>query len=269
MTAFVAVACGILGLAVGSFLNVVIHRVPLHLSVVTPRSRCPDCEAPILERDNVPVASWLLLRGKCRSCGARISARYPAVELLTGALFAAAALRFHGSLAIVPYCIGFAGLVALSFIDFDTKLLPKRVVWPVTGMVLAGFVVTAVVEHRADDLQRALLGAAVSSLALGVIWFVAPRSMGFGDVRLEVLLGMLLGWVDRGTVLAGFLLAFLSAGVLGILLIATGIRSRKDHIPFGPWLCIGCVAALLWHASGRWLEHNEIQTLVDNVRSIF
>src|SRR3954452_6092262 len=269
MTAYVAVVCGVFGLAIGSFLNVVIHRVPQRVSIVRPPSRCPGCEHEIAPYDNVPVLSWVVLRGKCRNCAEPISARYPLVELLTAGLFVGAALRFHGSWAILPYCIGFAGLVALSFIDIDTQLLPKRVVWPVAAMVLAGFVVTAAVEHRWDDMQRALLGSAVSVFAVGLLWFVYPRGMGFGDVRLEVILGMLLGWVSRGTVAAGFALAFLLGGVLSIALLATGLRTRKDAIPFGPWLCLGCVIAVLWAGTGNWMEDHYIAPMIDAFRTIF
>jgi leader peptidase (prepilin peptidase)/N-methyltransferase len=269
VTAFVAVLCGLVGLIIGSFLNVVVYRVPQHLSVVHPRSRCPGCETTIAPRDNIPVLSWILLRGRCRYCGMAISARYPLVELLTGVLFAAVALQFPDSIEIVPLCIGMAGLVALSFIDLDTRLLPKRVVWPVTGAVLLGFVLTAAVEDRWDDLQRALLGSVVSAAAIGAIWFVYPAGMGFGDVRLQVLLGMMLGWISRGTVLAGFWLAFLLGGVISMaVLITQGAAARKKAIPFGPWLCLGCAVALLWPATGRWVEEHQIEPLADAIDQI-
>ena len=268
MDVFVAVCAGVLGLAVGSFLNVVIARVPEHLSLVSPPSRCPSCATPISPRDNIPVLSWVLLRGRCRSCGTSIARRYPTVELLTAALWVAAAWRFRGSWEIVPYCLGFAGLVALSFIDLDTKLLPKRVVWPVAGLVLVGFVATAAAEDRWDDVQRALLGAAVSSLAVGLIWFVYPRGMGFGDVRFEVVLGLLTGWISRGTVAAGFFLAFLLGGVLSMVLLATRIRGRKDAIPFGPWLALGTVVAVLWRGAGTWMEDSYVVPIIDAVKAI-
>lgn len=270
MDVFVAVVAGVLGLAVGSFLNVVIARVPERVSVVSPPSRCPWCETPIAPRDNIPVVSWLLLRGSCRSCGMAISARYPFVELLTAGLWVGAAWRFRGSWEIVPYCLGFSGLVALSFIDLDTKLLPKRVVWPLAGLVLASFLaVAATGDGTWDDVQRALLGALVSTLAVGVIWFVYPRGMGFGDVRFEVVLGLLAGWISRGTVAAGFFLAFLLGGVLSLVLLATRIRGRKDAIPFGPWLALGCVVAVLWRGSGEWMEDNYVAPIIDAVHAIF
>jgi leader peptidase (prepilin peptidase)/N-methyltransferase len=271
MDLFVAVVAGVFGLAVGSFLNVVIARVPERVSIVSPPSRCPGCETPIRPVDNIPVVSWLLLRGRCRACGERISVRYPAVELLTAGLWVAAAWRFRGSWEIVPYCLGFAGLIALSFIDLDTKLLPKRVVWPVAGIVGAAFAgVAAFTSDGAwDDLQRLVLGAIASTLAVGVIWFVYPRGMGFGDVRFEILLGMLTGWISRGTVAAGFFLAFLLGGVLSIVLLVTRVRGRKDAIPFGPWLALGCVVAVLWSGTGRWMEDNYVAPIIDAVKAIF
>lgn len=269
MDVVVAVVCGVLGLAVGSFLNVVIARVPAHESIVAPPSRCPQCGTPIGARDNIPVLSWLVLRARCRSCRAPISARYPAVEAVTAALWVAAAWRFRGSPAIPAYCIGFSGLVALSFIDLDTKLLPKRVVWPAAGMTLLAFVAAAAAGDGWDDLQRALLGAVASTLAVGLIWFVYPRGMGFGDVRLEVLLGLLTGWVSRGTVAAGFMLAFLLGGVLSMVLLVTRLRGRKDAIPFGPWLALGCVLAVLWAGSGRWMEAHYVGPIAEAIRAIF
>lgn len=270
MDVFVAVVAGVLGLAVGSFLNVVIARVPARVSVVRPPSRCPWCETEIRPRDNIPVVSWLLLRGACRSCGMAISGRYPFVELLTAGLWVGAAWRFRGSWEIAPYCLGFAGLIALSFIDLDTKLLPKRVVWPVAGVVLVSFAgVAATGSGSWDDVQRALLGGAVSTLAVGVIWFVYPRGMGFGDVRFEVVLGMLTGWISRGAVAAGFFLAFLLGGVLSLLLLVTRIRGRKDAIPFGPWLALGTVVAVLWQGTGRWMEDSYVAPIIDAVKTVF
>src|SRR5438270_905477 len=119
MTAFLAITCGVIGLAVGSFLNVVIHRVPAKVSVVTPRSRCPRCDTEIASRDNIPVLSWIALRGRCRECNAPISARYPAVELATAALFAAAGLRLGADWALPAFCVFLASLLAISLIDLE------------------------------------------------------------------------------------------------------------------------------------------------------
>src|SRR5437588_1082727 len=130
VTAFVTALCGVFGLTVGSFLNVVIYRVPRKESVVRPRSRCPSCATQLAERDNVPVVSWLLLRGRCRTCGEPISARYPAVELLTGALFVGAALRLGLDWALAAYLVFFASLVAITFIDLEHYIIPNLVLYP-------------------------------------------------------------------------------------------------------------------------------------------
>src|SRR5947208_14309635 len=130
MTAFVAAASALVGLAVGSFLNVVIYRVPRKESVVRPRSHCPGCGTQLAERDNIPVVSWVLLRGRCRTCGEPISARYPLVELGTAALFVAAALRFGLDWALPAYLVFFAALVAVSFIDLEHYIIPNRIVYP-------------------------------------------------------------------------------------------------------------------------------------------
>jgi leader peptidase (prepilin peptidase) / N-methyltransferase len=189
--------------------------------------------------------------------------RGPVVEVVTAILYAAIGLRFGPSLELLPYAIGTGAMVALSFIDLETYLLPKRVVWPAAAMTLVAFAMVAAVENRWDDLQRALLGSAASTLAVGVIWFIAPRGMGFGDVRLMVILGMLTGWIARGTVLAGFALAFVLGGTLSLVLLVARLRSRKDAIPFGPWLCLGCVVAVLWAGSGTWVEDRYIGPALD------
>lgn len=272
MDTFVAAVAGIVGLAAGSFANVVIHRVPAGMSVVRPASRCPACTAPIRPRDNVPVLSWLALRGRCRACGARIPARYPAVELLTGALWAAAAVRFAGSLAIVPYCIGFTGLVALSFIDLDTKLLPRRVRRPTFVLTLAGFAVAVAGDAAADDLQRALLGSLATYACFEAIWWFSrlfgAHAFGGGDVALGWTLGLLTGWVSRGTVAAGVALAFLLGSLAGVVLMATGRAGRRTAIPFGPFLCAGCVIAVLVPATGRFMEDRYIAPLAEVVRAL-
>ena len=146
----VVAVSSVLGLIVGSFLNVLVHRVPLHLSIVTPRSRCPGCEAPIAPRDNVPVLSWLALRGRCRHCGERISARYPLLELGTGMVFGAVAARFGADSALPAFLVVAAGLVALSAIDLEHRTLPNRILYPV-GTAAAGLFVIdtlhAATEH--------------------------------------------------------------------------------------------------------------------------
>jgi leader peptidase (prepilin peptidase)/N-methyltransferase len=243
--ALVAGCCFIIGLAVGSFLNVVIHRVPLEVSVVTPRSRCPSCGPELASRDNIPVVSWLLLRGKCRTCGASISGRYPIVEFGTGVLFALVAWRFGLVPALPAYLLFTGGMVALSGIDLDTFKLPKKVVYPTWIGTAALLAVAGALDRDWQGLREAAIGGAIGFAVLFVIHVISPRGMGFGDVRLAGCIGTVLGWVELPLVPLGLFLSFLLASVIGVGLIATGLRGRKDRIPFGPFLALGAVIALL------------------------
>ncbi len=244
--------CGVFGLVVGSFLNVVIWRVPRHESVVTPGSHCPGCDAPLGAIENVPVVSWVALRGKCRHCGTRISARYPLVELLTAGLWVAMAARFGAAWELLPYLVLVSGLVALSMIDLDHFLLPNRVLYPTGIAMTALFVVVAAVDDQWHSLGRALLCGVVAFLIFFVIHVISPRGMGFGDVRLSFVLGIALGWLSWRHVYLGLFLGFLLGAVVGVALIATGLRTRKDHVPFGPFLAAGAVVAIL--AGGELLR---------------
>jgi leader peptidase (prepilin peptidase)/N-methyltransferase len=245
MSAFVVVVSGVLGLVIGSFLNVVIWRVPRKESVVAPRSKCPACEREIDARDNIPVVSWLALHGRCRHCGARISARYPLVEVGTAALFVAIAARFHDSWALPAYLVLGAALLAISVIDLEHYIIPNRIVYPV-GFALVGlFAFAALASGNWDAFGRALLGGSSAFATLFVIHVISPRGMGFGDVRLCFLLGTALGWLGWQHVLFGIFAGFFYGAVIGIALIALRLRSRKQHIPFGPFLAAGALTVVL------------------------
>jgi leader peptidase (prepilin peptidase)/N-methyltransferase len=246
MTAFVATTCGILGLAVGSFLNVVIHRVPAKQSVVSPRSRCPQCGTELANRDNIPVVSWLLLRAKCRTCAAPISARYPLVEVGTGALFVAAGVRFGASWELPAYLLLFASLMAVSAIDLEHYIIPNRIVYPTLFVAVPLLSAAALLDGEPRRLRDAAIGAAAAWLALFVVHVIQPKGMGFGDVRLSAVLGLYLGYIDLTLVLLGMLLGFLLGAVVGLLLVATRLRSRKDPVPFGPFLAAGALLAILF-----------------------
>ena len=245
MDAFLVAACAVLGLAVGSFLNVVIWRVPRQESVVSPRSRCTRCGTELGARDNVPILSWLILRGRCRTCGASISSRYPLVEALTAVLFALVAVRFGWDAALPAFLVLVAGLVALSGIDLDHHRLPNVVLYPVLSMVGGLLVVATLATGHWANLGRAATGGAIGFGLLLAIHLVAPTGMGFGDVRLAGVIGVALGWMGVRYVLLGLFLSFLLSAVVGVGLIATGVRSRKDRIPFGPFLAAGAVVATL------------------------
>jgi len=238
--------CALLGLMMGSFLNVVIHRVPAGESVVAPRSRCPQCGTELSNRDNIPVVSWLLLRGKCRTCGTPISKRYPIVETLTGVLFGVIAARIGFEPELPAFLVLTAFLVALSGIDLDTFLLPKKLVWPalLAGIVLLGG--AAVVE---SDTRGIIEGAAGSAIAFGILFlihFISPKGMGFGDVRLAAVLGLYLGYLELPLVGVGLFLSFLVASVVGIGLMVLKRRGRKDRVPFGPFLAVGTGLAIVF-----------------------
>jgi leader peptidase (prepilin peptidase) / N-methyltransferase len=236
--------CALFGLAVGSFLNVVIYRVPRKESIVRPRSACPTCGTPIEERDNIPVLSWLLLRGHCRQCRSSISARYPLVELLTAVLFVLAAIRFGRDWVLPAYLVLLAGLLALACTDLEQYLLPKRIVYPSLAMVSALLLLAAVATGDWHRLWTAAASGAVAFALFFTINFINPRWMAFGDVRLSLLIGVGLGWLGTGTALLGFFLGFLLGAVIGIGLILTKRISRKTPVPFGVFLAAGAALAV-------------------------
>ncbi|CAB4946508.1 unannotated protein [freshwater metagenome] len=245
MTDFVIAISALLGLLIGSFLNVVIWRVPRHESVVSPPSRCPGCDQLIRPYDNIPVLSWLILRGKCRDCKTKISARYPLVEAGTAILWGLLAWRFAGSWALPAYLVLAGGLVVLSLIDLDTFLLPNRIVYPLTIAVTLLFVVAGVLDGGVGDFRRALLCGLVVFAVFLLLHLISPRGMGFGDVKFSFVLGVALGWVSPATAFLGIFMGFLLGSVVGIGLIATKVKTRKDHVPFGPFMALGTVSALL------------------------
>jgi leader peptidase (prepilin peptidase)/N-methyltransferase len=231
------VVAGLFGAVIGSFLNVVAHRVPLGESLVSPGSHCPHCGAPVKPYDNVPVISWLVLRGRCRSCGAPISPRYPLVELATALVFAAvvAARGFDDDLVLeLPFV---ALLIALAAIDFDHRLLPNKIVYP---MAVYGAIATVLVDQ--GDLVENLIAGAGAFLFLLIAVIAYPRGMGMGDVKLGGAMGLYLGL----SIIPALLTAFLSGTVVGLVIIAReGAEGRKKAVPFGVFLALGGIAGVL------------------------
>ena len=239
------VLCAVAGLAVGSFLNVVVWRVPRGESVVRPPSACPGCGRAIRPRDNVPVLGWLLLRGRCRDCGTSISARYPLVELLTALLFAVMALRLGLDPALPAFLYLVAIGVALAFIDLDHKRLPDALTLPsyvVVTVLLGG---AAVLGSDSGSFLRALLGGAAMFAVYFALCFAYPAGMGFGDVKLAGVLGLCMGWLGWGSWSVGLFLGFFLGGVFGIALIARRKGGRKTAVPFGPFMLLGALVAIL------------------------
>jgi leader peptidase (prepilin peptidase)/N-methyltransferase len=222
---------GVLGLLVGSFLNVVIYRLPRGESLVTPASRCPSCGTPVKPYDNIPVVSWLFLRGRCRSCGAAISARYPLVEALTGAVFVGVALTrgVEDDLALwLPFA---AMLIAVAGIDLDHGIIPNKILLPAAVWGLA-----ATIAFRPDNVDDVLIAGAAAFGALLLAALAYPAGMGMGDVKLAGVMGIYLG----SGVAPAMLVAFLAGSIVGLAIIAReGRDARKKGIPFGPFLAFG------------------------------
>ena len=241
---------GILGLIIGSFLNVVIARVPDGGSVLRPRSACPRCQQPISARDNIPVLSWLLLHGRCRHCGQPISPLYPLVEIVTGALWALTGwwCLAQGSAvtALLPWLLVLVSAsVALVVIDFQLHRLPDAIVLPLYPALLVGLVVAGLMGG-AWNWPGALIGATAWLALVGGLWLVSGgRGMGFGDVKLAPILGATLGWLAWQQAIAGLLAAFIVGGVVGIALMVTGRARRGTRMPFGPYLVAGCAIGLV------------------------
>ncbi|BDZ49061.1 prepilin peptidase [Frondihabitans sucicola] len=249
----IGVAVGGFGLLIGSFLNVVVYRLPNGMSLSTPPSACPGCGSRIKAYDNVPVLSWLALQGKCRGCKKAISARYPLVELGTAAFFFIVGLRFvprglllepgHAIVAQLPVVLAFLYLaaisVALGLIDVDVHRLPNAIVLPsyVAGVVL--FTAAAVLSGEWDSLIRGLIGLAVLWVAYAGMALAYPGGMGFGDVKLAGVLGLYLGWLGWGPLIVGAFAAFLLGGLFSLILLGTKRVGRKGGIPFGPWMLVG------------------------------
>jgi len=231
------VLAGVFGAVVGSFLNVVVRRLPRGESLVHPRSRCPSCGTQIAGYDNIPILSWLVLRGRCRHCQAPISPRYPAVELLTAVTFAAVVLVGGLDDDLVLELPFVAALIALAGIDYDHKLLPNRIVYP---LAVWGLVATVLVDR--DDLVEHLVAGAGAFLFLFLAVLAYPRGMGMGDVKLAGAMGLYLGV----SVIPALLIAFLSGSIVGIVILAReGAAARKKAVPFGIFLALGGIVAVL------------------------
>ncbi|GAC1317294.1 MAG: A24 family peptidase [Acidimicrobiales bacterium] len=238
MTALIALGCGVVGLVAGTFLNVVIDRVPARGAVLPPYPHCRSCGAP--------APSWLGGIGRCRRCRLPLGARYGLVEAASAALLAAAGLRFAHSPALPAFCVFFASLLAITVIDLDHFIIPNRVIYPTLAATIPLLLVAAAVGDDWGKARTAAIGGVGGFFALFVVHTISPRGMGFGDVRLAGVIGMMLGWLGLGYVALALFLSFLLASVVGIFLLATRIRGRKDAVPFGPFMAAGAVVAALW-----------------------
>lgn len=248
MTSLLTTLTALLGLVIGSFLNVVVWRVPRGESIVAPPSACPRCGHPIRARDNVPVVSWLLLRGRCRDCGEPIAARYPLVEACTGAAFALCAWAVGPTWRLPAMLYLVAVGIALALIDLDVHRLPDPIVLPSYGAALALLALASWNPGGASDwpaFLRAVIGCAVLFAVYFLIVLVYPAGMGFGDVKLAGVLGLYLGWAGWGALALGWFAAFLLGGFFSIGLLITGRANRRSGVPFGPWMIAGAFLGLV------------------------
>ncbi len=231
------------GAIVGSFLNVCIHRLPRGESVVTPSSRCPGCGTPIRAWDNIPLLSFLILRGHCRDCGQPISGRYPLVEGLTGLLFVLSVARFGPTVQAASSLLLVSALVIIAFVDLDHQIIPNVITLPgiplglLAGLIDGGPLIL-------DRILGALTGAGFLYLVLlygGALY--GQDAMGEGDLNLMALVGAFLGW--KGVIIT-LLVGCLSGSLVGMTLIALRRLGRRQHIPFGPFLALGALVSLFW-----------------------
>ncbi len=229
------------GASIGSFLNVCIHRVPLGLSIATPKSRCPSCKSQILFYDNIPIMSYLFLRGKCRRCGSRISAEYPLVEAFTAILFVALYWRFGPGAEFFVYAFFVSALMAISFIDLHIRIIPNVISIP---GIAVGFLLSFVLY---EPPMRALLtsasgiilgGGTLFVVATGYYYVTGKEGMGGGDVKLLAMIGAFLGW--KGVIFT-LMASSLIGSLIGIFLMLFRGKGGKDAIPFGPFLSLGAL----------------------------
>ena len=237
MQAYLYVVSVLFGLILGSFLNVVIYRLPRHESLVRPGSHCPGCGTAIHWYDNVPVVSWLVLRGRCRSCGSGISVRYLAVEAATSILFGLAMWRYGLDWRVLVAWAFIAAMVAVAFIDYDHMIIPDKIVLP---GALIGLAASVALDPRAWWVYLvSAVGAATFIFVLIMVW---PGGMGPGDMKMALFMGAVLG----AGVIVGMFAGFLLGSIVGIYLIVVKKHSRKSRIPFGPFLALGSLVAIFF-----------------------
>lgn len=240
---------GVLGALVGSFVNVVAIRVPAGESLGG-RSHCGSCAVALSAADLVPIVSWVALRGRCRHCGAEVGVSYAVGEATCAVCFVILAAHFGRHAVLVPYLLMAAGLVALSIVDFRSYRLPDRILGPLTALALVSFAAVALIEGAGDDFMRAVEAGVAATLALGLLHLAYPRGLGFGDVKLAFVLGLVTGWVSWGAVaLALFVAAAVGAifGVAGAVIAGEPVRGRR--MPFGPFLGAGALLAAVFGPS--------------------
>ena len=232
------------GLIIGSFLTVVVDRVPRGASIVSPGSACGNCGLRLGFRDLVPVFSWLALRGRCRRCRTNIGIEPLILELVTSVTFGLFAWKFGLDWALPAFCALAAGLIGLSWIDLRTKRLPRSIIYVTAAIGIPLLCVAALVRHEPRRMWMMLLGAGCALAFMGIVYVASRGGMGDGDVRLSPLLGAYLGWLNPGFVAVGLFIGFFAGAVVGVVMMAAGRAGRKTAVPFGPFLALGTIVAV-------------------------
>ena len=243
-TTLVVLACIVMGLLVGSFLTVVVDRVPRGASVVAPPSACGNCGHRLTVPDLVPLGSWIVLRGRCRHCGHPIGAEPVVIELATVTVFTLFGLEFGADAVLPAFWILGAALVALVWIDLREFRLPREITYTAFVLGFIALAVAAVVNGEPERIWKSLVGAGIALAIMWLIYLGSRGQMGSGDVRLAPLLGLYLGYLHLGTVPIGLFLGFLIGAVVGVVAMAVGSAGRKTALPFGPFLALGTVIAV-------------------------
>ncbi len=250
------IACAVMGLLIGSFLTVVVDRVPRGGSIVAPPSACGACGNRLTAPDLVPVLSWLALRGKCRHCGNKIGIEPIVIELANAGLFVAMGLHFGADWVLPAFCVLSAALVALVWIDLHEFRLPREITYTAFVISFVIIVAAALLNDEPERIWHAVLGAGIALAIMGLIYVASRGGMGDGDVRLAPLLGLHLGYLNPGVVPIGLFFGFLIGAVVGVAMMATSRAGRKTALPFGPFLAAGTMLAvfigqdvvdLIWH----------------------
>ena len=242
-------ACGLL---IGSFLTVVVDRVPRGASIVQPGSACGNCGLRLGVRDLVPVFSWLALRGKCRQCHTSIGVEPLVLEVSTSLLFGLMAWHFGWSWELFAYSALMAGLVALTWIDLHTKRLPREITYTTAAIMVPLLCVAALVRDEPRRVWMMALGAGIALALMALIYVASRGGMGDGDVRLSPLLGAALGYINPGLAPVGLFFAFLSGAVVGVVVMLITHGDRRTAVPFGPFLALGTVVAVF--AGQRYID---------------